>query len=400
MSSVSAPRPVRRALRPAPDWSGRVVLYHNVVAPYRHALFQELARRMALDVWFSVRTTRDRKWSTRVPAGYDHRFLDGWSVYGFNRPLIFCPGLIRDLRRARPQAVIAVLTRSNAVDVLRICRWGRRAGVPVVLWIGAVEPDPAFTTDVPRALDRLFERYYRKAIREATGYVYYSELSRRWAERRGARGPGTSGTQVLPPAPVPPRLEAHHGRDDLVMLYVGKLEHRKGVDLLIRAAADLEPEVRRRLLVRIAGEGPMAAMLPELTEAGIRYEFLGHTDRDELWKVYRDADLTVLASRHDPWANILNESMSMGTPVLISRQAGGAELGGRAGWVCDLRDPASLPRELARALAECRDSGRRRDAVRAEREYRPDTSADRIATLMRQLVDGPAVPERLLSRTG
>jgi glycosyltransferase involved in cell wall biosynthesis len=373
-----------------PASAGRVVLYHNMVAPYRHALFTELARRMALEVWFSVRATRDRKWSTEVPDSYPHRFLDGWLVYAFNRPLIFCPGLVRALDRARPEAVIAVLTRSNALDVLRICRWGRRRGVPVVLWVGAIEPDPGLFTGVPRPVDRAFERYYRTALRSAAGYVYYSDMSRAWAERRGARGPFAVGTQVMPERGVPPVLEPHTDREELRVLYVGKLEHRKAFDLVVDALAALPDALRARVVLRVAGEGPMESLLPSLAAAGVRYEYLGHTDRDRLWQLYRDADLTVLPSRYDPWANVLNESLSMGTPVLLSRQAGGAELAAAAGWICDAGDPASVNAALRRALEECREPWRRSASVAAEREYRPGRSAERIAGLLRELVNGAA----------
>ena len=377
----------------SPAWNGRVVLYHNVVAPYRHALFGELARRVELEVWFSVLRTRDRRWSTEVPGTYRHRVLGGWTRYAFNRPLIVCPGLVRALDRARPDAVVSVLTRSNALDVLRICRWGRRRGVPVVLWVGAIEQDPSLKLGVPRAVDRLFDRYFRAALRSAAGFVYYSELSREWAERRGARGPCAVGTQVMPKRHVPPRLETHEGRADVVALYVGKLEHRKGFDLLVDAACALPPEHRRRLLLRIVGEGPMQDLLPRLDEAGVRYEYLGHTDRDQLWNIYRDADFTALPSRYDPWANVLNESMSMGAPVICSVQAGGADFALAAGWTCDVRDPASVTEALQRAMDECRQPWRRTAAVEAEGAYRPDGSADRIAQLLRAVAGSPAPGE-------
>ncbi|MBB4634538.1 glycosyltransferase [Longimicrobium terrae] len=369
----------------AAPWPGRVVLYHNMVAPYRHPLFTELARRVDLQVWFSVRATRDRKWSLEVPDTYSHRFLDGWSMYAFNRPLIVCPGVVRDLERARPDAVIAVLTRSNAIDVLRICRWGRRAGVPVVLWVGAVEPDPILFTGVPRLVDRAFERYFASALRMASGYVYYSDLSREWSEARGARGPFAIGTQVMPDRGVAPRVEPNPPEADYQVLFVGKLEHRKGFDLLTEAMTALPAGLRERVLFRVVGDGPQEDLLPGLADAGVRCEFLGHIDRERLWEIYRDADLTALPSRYDPWANVLNESMSMGTPVLISRQAGGGEFVARAGWVCDAGDPRSVTDMLRTAIEESRDGARRQAAVDAEREYRPGPSAQRIADLLRSV---------------
>jgi hypothetical protein len=79
-----------------------VVLYHNMVAPYRHDLFEAIAKRLPLEVWYSTRTTRDRQWDTRIPPSYPHRILGSRIWYAFRRPLIQCPSLIADLDRTRP----------------------------------------------------------------------------------------------------------------------------------------------------------------------------------------------------------------------------------------------------------------------------------------------------------
>ena len=71
--------------------------------------------------------------------------------------------------------------------------WPRAAGwlllgLPLVLWVGAVE-NAGFADPVPRPVRALFELSHRLALRRAAGFLYYSERSRAWAERRGRHRP-------------------------------------------------------------------------------------------------------------------------------------------------------------------------------------------------------------------
>jgi glycosyltransferase involved in cell wall biosynthesis len=360
-----------------------VVLFHNVVAPYRHALFEALAGHVSLEVWYSALRTFDRSWSTDIPGGYRSRVLGRVGCRLLGRPVIVCPDLARSLDRHRPDAVLSVLTRSNWIDTLRICSWGRRRGVPVVLWVGQVESD-AFDDGLPRVVGRASEWYYRRALAAAKGLLCYSGRSLEWARRRGALAPARTGTQVLDAPGAAPRTGVS-ATARTTALFVGKLEERKGADLLLRAVAALPARARDGLRLRLVGDGPLA---PEARSFAGRFpcvEYAGPLPRERLFEEYRGADLLVLPSRHDPWGFVTNEAMAMGTPVLASRQAGSAELAGRAGWVWDARDERSLAPALAKAVEECRDERRREAAVDAERDYRPGPCAERIADLLREV---------------
>lgn len=363
----------------------KTVLYHNIVAPYRHALFEELAKVADLEVWYSTLITRDRNWSTVIPPTYRHRVLRSHVAYALGRPLIYCPDLIGDLERERPNAVVAVLTRSNAGDVIRICRFGRRSGVPVVLWVGAIEKDSALHDGVPVTIERLFERYHRFALKRADAFIYYSEHSRIWAERRGARGPFAIGTQVLEGTPLQPRVELPDPAREVIGLFVGKLEHRKGFDLLVDCVSRLEPALRSSFRLRVAGDGPLADRTAPLCSIPINVDLLGNLSRDHLWSEYRNADFVVLPSRHDPWGFVINEAMSMGTPALVSEQCGGAQLARTAGWTFDASCPDTFDSALRAAISQCRSPSRRMLAISAEREYRPQAAAERIAKLLHSL---------------
>lgn len=114
------------------------------------------------------------------------------------------------------------------------------------------------------------------------------------------------------------------GVDGFVLLSVGSLIERKGHELTIEALSR-HPDCT----LLLAGQGPLRAELEALAQRlGVadRVRFLGEIPHDELPKVYAAADVMVLASSREGWANVLLESMACGTPVLATDVNGAREI--------------------------------------------------------------------------
>ena len=112
--------------------------------------------------------------------------------------------------------------------------------------------------------------------------------------------------------------------DGPTLLSVGHLIERKGHALVIEALANLPGW---RLL--IVGDGPKRAELDALARTlGVadRVRLVGPVPHAELSRYYTAADMLVLASEREGWANVLLESMACGTPVLASPIPGNPEV--------------------------------------------------------------------------
>ncbi len=154
------------------------------------------------------------------------------------------------------------------------------------------------------------------------------------------------------------------GIEGFTLLSVGSLIPRKGHELIIAALADL-PDAT----LLIAGSGPMRGELESVAReksVGARVRFLGEIAHDELSEAYRAADIFVLASSREGWANVLLEAMASGTPVVATNVNGTPEV---------IRDPklGILVKErsaaaLARAIQELRRLQPDRQAVRTYAE--------------------------------
>ena len=114
--------------------------------------------------------------------------------------------------------------------------------------------------------------------------------------------------------------------EDGVVLFVGRLDPLKGVDILLRAVAQLERADTTRTVI-VGGDqadAEMARLRALCSELGIaeRVSFLGRMAQQELPLYYSAADVSVIPSYYESFGLVALESMACGTPVIASRVGG------------------------------------------------------------------------------
>jgi glycosyltransferase involved in cell wall biosynthesis len=162
--------------------------------------------------------------------------------------------------------------------------------------------------------------------------------------------------QLFAPAPAQEAsTEAATDAGALRIGYAGGLLPEKGVDLLLRACAELR--VPWRLL--LAGEGEQRTQLATLAaELGVApsVTFLGKMASSNMPRFYRDLDVFVLPSRTQPnwmeqFGRVLVEAMACAVPVIGSSSGEIPVVVGDGGLIFPEGDAAALGRCL-RALAD------------------------------------------------
>jgi len=152
--------------------------------------------------------------------------------------------------------------------------------------------------------------------------------------------------------PGPPQREPWH------VVYVGALQVRKGIDVLLRALADLGGKWR----CSIAGDGPERQRLETLAaELGLveRVRFLGSQGFDAVVRLYAEANVVVAPSiigpggRTEGIPNVMIEALASRRPVISTNVSGIPELI-RHRETGLLVAPGAVA-ELATALARVRD---------------------------------------------
>ncbi len=125
-----------------------------------------------------------------------------------------------------------------------------------------------------------------------------------------------------------PRLRALRESGYKLVLFIGRITLQKGPDYFLRAAK-LVIERNPQVLFILAGAGDMENEITHLAaDLGIASHvfFTGFLQGSERHEVYLAADLFVMPSVSEPFGITALEAMKLGTPVLISKQSGVAEV--------------------------------------------------------------------------
>jgi len=154
-------------------------------------------------------------------------------------------------------------------------------------------------------------------------------------------------------ARAPVRAELGLPEDALVLLFLGSGFHRKGLDTALAALAGWGAPEAHLVVAGRDDPGPWRRRATAL-DLGDRVHFLGAEPRPE--RLYAAADVLVLPTRYDAFANVCLEALAAGVPVVTSASNGAAEVLGDAGIVVERADDAA---GFAAALAELADPERR-----------------------------------------
>ena len=113
-----------------------------------------------------------------------------------------------------------------------------------------------------------------------------------------------------------------------VLLYVGRVEPLKGLDLLVETAVQMEAEGEKVRMMVVGGGGPgepetdRVRRLAEERQVDDLIDFVGRVDHDELPLYYNAADVCVVPSYYESFGLVALESMACGTPVVATRVGG------------------------------------------------------------------------------
>ncbi|MCX5759604.1 MAG: glycosyltransferase family 1 protein, partial [Candidatus Hydrogenedentes bacterium] len=158
------------------------------------------------------------------------------------------------------------------------------------------------------------------------------------------------------------------------ILFVGTLEPRKNLPVLLRAFARIAKDVPHALVLA-GGAGwnvaPILATLESL-ELGDRVRRIGFVrTTEDLSALYSAADVFVLPSRYEGFGLPLLEAMTCGCPVVAADNTSIPEVAGDAALLCGTDDVDAFAEALRTAVS---DAAVRARLIEAGRERRKQFS--------------------------
>lgn len=355
--------------------------------------------------WFPLQGLVRRWKPTYRPDRPRLEVVDGIEVH---RPRFFAlPGVLRRLDglsialAVRP--LLRSLQREGRSDILDVhfgfpdgyaghllARW---LDLPYVITLRGKEERLRHTPEIGSRMAR--------ALSQADRVIAVSAALRQVGIELGAReadahliGNGIDLDKFHPIPQVEARQRLGIAPDSSVLVSVGGLVERKGFHRVIECLPQLLKDHPRLVLLVVGGAGPEGDFSPRLRELtrelGLESQvrFLGALPPQDLHVPLSAADVFVLATRYEGWANVLLEAMACGLPVVTTRVGGNAEV------VCRPELGSLVPFGEPRALAAAIDESLRRPWDRqAIRAYAAENTWDRrIEQLLRLFGDLYASP--------
>lgn len=319
------------------------IAHHSVVSAWRERDRQLRAQGVDIGLLAAKRWNEGGQ-LVRLDPGED-TFVRGVATVGTNpNGFVFDPFPVWRALRAEPDLIdlheepVGIVT----AQVLAL-RWLRRMRTPYILYSAQ---------NIDRRYPIPFRWFERWALRGAAGAYVCNRDAGGILVRKGLRGPARLIPLGLDTAAFVP--EERDGPDERPVIgYVGRLEPKKGVAVLLRAVA-----TRPEWTLEITGDGPQKAELEALAaDLGItdRVRFLGFAQDAELAARYRRLDAIAIPSLPRPtwleqFCRVAVEAMASGVPVVASASGAIPDVVGEAGLLVEPDDVADLAARLGDAL--------------------------------------------------
>ena len=342
----------------------KVILIHNMVAPYRLPLFQRLSEApfLELEVYFLRESASNRRWRTDRPGQFRHKMLPGITLNFKGNDLFsytISPTLPLELARSEYDIVVSAGWLDFACQVAFFISKARRK--PYILWSESTTNESSWRRTVSLPLVKLM-------VRGADACIACGTRSKEYLIQLGAPEERifiatnsvdidhfrSGSTLSREERTLLKRNLGVEGRK--VILYTGRLIECKGLRYLIEAYGRLREE-RADVSLLIVGDGRQEKELKNLCmRANTRdVHFVGFIDADKLPKYYGISDLFVLPSTEDVWGMVINEAMACGLPVITTDKVGAsADLleNGVNGYIVEAGDTTQLFEAMKKVMQD------------------------------------------------
>lgn len=291
----------------------------NLPSPYRVDFFNEFGKYCDLTVLYERHSSseRDKAWRGENAANFKEIYLD-LELVGVDRAR---GGALRRYIKHHPS------------DVLIFTNYVSPATMEAILWCRLhnrqyyIEYDGGFNKKdgfLKSILKRILLKGAKGHLTTADEHINYLK-SLGIPQDKINKYPFTSVREkdILDPFGI---TKEH--RDELknaleiaeekVVLAVGQMIYRKGIDILLKASVGLDDNVG----VYIIGGKPNPDISVLKEKLGLNnVHFVDFKVKQDLAKYYMVADVFVFPTREDIWGLVVNEAMAYGIPIVSSRRA-------------------------------------------------------------------------------
>ncbi len=302
-----------------------IAVITNIPTPYRKAQLEFWGKVVENDinVFYCAHRKEGRHWNVGASKGIKEIFLRG---FGF-RSLYFNPSIVHTVFKKYEVFIVGGYGYPTVMIAIMLLRIMRKK------YVLAIDGVPPATIKQDK---KGFMNHLRKFfIRGASAYLASGNTGKAFCAQYGVseeiifnqfltvdidsfisqQKEATKNREDV-------RQKLRIGKNEVVVMYCGRLEMEKGIHDLIEAVNRLRKN-GDGIIAMIVGEGKYRAELEECAQKVTgSARFVGHVDPSEIHKWYYASDIFVLPTYRDHWGLVVNEAMACSLPVIVTDAAG------------------------------------------------------------------------------
>ena len=359
----------------------RLGIQQRVLPDYRAAFFEALGQSVEGRLAVFGGKPLDRE-GIKSLSELSHAQLfwgRNYTLFDPTHPFFLCwqHGLLDWLNCWQPHALIVEANPRLLANRRAIQHVHNKGGIVIGWGLGAPPIEGNFAS--------LRQRERIAYLKSLDGIIAYSNKG---ASQYRALGIPEERVFVATNAVLPkPTTPAHHRPipviSQLQVLFVGRLQRRKRVDLLLKACASLPKELQPLLF--IIGDGPARPELERLAmEILPATMFVGDQRGESLATYFKQADLFVLPGTG---GLAVQQAMSYALPVIVAKGDGTQEdlVRPQNGWLVPADEVNALQNALREALSDIR--GLRKKGLESYRIVAEEVNVEKMAETFISAID-------------
>jgi glycosyltransferase involved in cell wall biosynthesis len=319
-----------------------VILLHNINSPYRIPLFESLAKEKQLNfqVYYCAKTQKRHQWQISETDNYNYVVLKGFTL---KLPCFSCCINLEIFSLIKQKYDIIIISGCKDFTSIMAFIVSKIRKKPIIIWTEGIKTSES-------TLGKVFAPIFSYLIKKSDAVIVPGIKSKDYV-----LGYGCSENKIfLSPNIVDndfyiseynkiKKMAIDHKikyniYEKKVILYVGQLIRRKGLDHLIESISLLNEDFDNVYLI-IVGEGTYRKKLEEKCKKNNVQNvlFTGWINDREKIIFYSLADVFILPTLEDVWGLVINEAMCCELPVITTKFAGCTDMieEGINGYVID-----------------------------------------------------------------
>lgn len=339
----------------------KVALIHNIISPYRVPLFERLAEHPSIDleVYFCTKMHKERKWDILESDKYNYMILPGVTLEFLGIIYHINPSIVSKLIREKYDVVIINGNPDFTAHISFLT--SKLFKTPLIWWSEGIEKAQS-------KLGKLISPLTKYIVKNVDAIVVPGTLSRDFHIKMGAIpekifiAPNIVDNEMF----IRKSSKFKEEKDKLkwelniknakIILFVGQLIQRKGVEYLINAFKKIKNEYCDVCLV-IIGDGVLKNELEKtcIKEKIKDVHFTGWMSEEKKIIYYSIADLFVTPTLKDLCPLVINEAMCCRLPVISTNAAGCAMdmiIPGENGFIVDAANVDQLYYAIKEILSD------------------------------------------------